>query len=90
MNRNMILGTGSPAEAVAERVQNLKVADKAENGPEPTKPPLQSSPPQKAPDHQKEDEDDDDETEDDAARQQREHELQQLNEELAEEDPRCA
>lgn len=80
-------GTGPSADAAADQVDNLKIADKATNGPEPVKAPSQSSrPPPAASDTQKDDEEDD--KEDDAARQQREKELQQLNEELAKEDPR--
>ena len=64
------------------------MSDDATNGLSSAKPPQQQSgrPPPAAPDHSKEE--DEDEKEDESARQQRELELQQLNDELAKEDPR--
>lgn len=86
-------GTGAPidVDSAADKLDDLKIADKATNGPSSTKPPQESSrPPPAAPESSKEaaKADEDEDTEDESARQQRENELQRVNDELAQEDPR--
>ena len=80
--------SGAAVDSATEQMESIKVSDKAANGPTATKPPQESSrPPPTAPDEGRED--GEDEVEDNTAGQEREAELQQLNEELAKEDPRC-
>lgn len=84
-------GAAPDVDSAAEQVEDLKIADKATNGPSSIKPPQESSrPPPAASESSKEaaKAEEDEDAEDDSARQQRELELQQLNEELAKEDPR--
>lgn len=78
---------GVAVEIATDQMADVKLADKATNGATAVKPPLATSQsPSTAPDEGKDDEEGD--NEDEIADQQREAELQQLNEELAKEDPR--
>ena len=86
-------GAAVDVDSAADKLDDFKMTDKATNGLSSAKPPQESSrPPPAAPESSKgaakaeEDED----TEDESARQQRELVLQQVNEELAKEDPRHA
>ena len=89
----MATAAADEIDTAAEQVESLKIADKATNGPSSIEPPQESSRPPPAAAESCKDPvkaDDDEDAEDESERQQRDLELQHLNDELAKEDPRQA